>query len=92
MGKMAEYFPIEYSALILYDSQKDFLTVGALYGVRREDHPPGCNRRAGIISKVFESRQPLVIQNLNQNPLLKSSTEPRSENIHPDALRPHHRG
>ena len=85
MGKMAEYFPIEYSALILYDSQKDFLAVEALYGIPREDHPPGCNRRTGVISKVFESRQPLVIQHLSHEPLyheiLKGTK--RSERIHP---------
>ncbi|HSB06671.1 MAG TPA: helix-turn-helix domain-containing protein [Thermodesulfobacteriota bacterium] len=85
MAKMAEYFPIEYSALILYDSQKDFLMVEALYGVRKEDHPPGCNRRAGVISKVFETRHPVVIQNLGHEPLYQEIVKgiKRSEKIHP---------
>jgi transcriptional regulator with GAF, ATPase, and Fis domain len=85
MGKMAQYFPIEYSALMLYDSQKDFLMVEALYGVRREDHPPGCNRRAGLISKAFESRQPLVIQNLSHEPLYYEMVKgtKKTEKIYP---------
>jgi transcriptional regulator with GAF, ATPase, and Fis domain len=69
MGKVSEYFPIEYSALLLHDLQKDSLSVEALYGIRREDHPLGCHRRSGVISKVLDSRQPMVIENLTQEPL-----------------------
>ncbi len=81
--RLSECFPVEYSALILHDARKDFLSVEALYGVRREDHPPGCSRRAGIISKVMESHRPMVIENLSQEPLyqeLMTGTK-RSEKI-----------
>jgi len=67
--KLNEFFPVPYSALILHDAEKDFLSVEALYGMRREDHPPGCRRGNGVISKVIESLQPMVIQNLSQEPL-----------------------
>ena len=85
MGKVSEYFPIEYSALILHDSQKDFLSVEALYGIRREDHPSGCSRRSGVISQVFESSQPMVIQNLSQEPLYQEMGKEakRGDKIHP---------
>jgi transcriptional regulator with GAF, ATPase, and Fis domain len=85
MGKVSEYFPVEYSALILHDSQKDFLSVEALYGIRREDHPSGCSRRSGVISQVFESSQPMVIQNLSQEPLYQEMGKDakRGDKIHP---------
>ena len=81
--KVSEYFPMEYSALILNDYQKDLLSVEALYGIRREDHPLGCSRRAGVIGKIIESRQPMVIQNLSQEPLYQEMIKgpKRSEKI-----------
>ena len=81
--RLSECFPVEYSALILHDARMDFLSVEALYGVRREDHPPGCNRRAGIISKVMESHRPMVIENLSQEPLYQEfmTGTKRSEKI-----------
>jgi len=69
--KLSEYFPVDYSVLLLYDSQKDVFSVEGLYGIRREDHPPGCGRRTGVIPRVFESRQAMVLQNLNQEPLFQ---------------------
>ena len=69
MTILSEYFPINYSALILQDSKKDSLRVEALYGMGRENHPLNSNSRKGIISEVFQSRQPMTIQNLNQEPL-----------------------
>jgi transcriptional regulator with GAF, ATPase, and Fis domain len=85
MGKVSEYFPIKYSALLLYDLQKDSLSVEALYGIRMEDHPRGCHRRSGVISKVLDSRQPMVIENLSQEPLyqgMENGAE-QEEKIHP---------
>ncbi len=69
MAILSDYFPIGYSALMLLDAQKDSLHVEAIHGVEREVHPPGCSGRKGIIGKVLESRQPMVIQNLSQEPL-----------------------
>jgi transcriptional regulator with GAF, ATPase, and Fis domain len=69
MAILSEYFSIRYSALFLQDSQKDFLHVEALYGIEEEIHPSTCPSRKGTIGKVLESRQPMVIQNLNQEPL-----------------------
>jgi len=66
---LSDYFPIGYSALVLQDPQKDSLHVEAVYGVEKEGHPPGCSGRKGIIGKVLESRQPMAIQNLSQEPL-----------------------
>lgn len=85
MKILSQYFPIEYSALILHDSQKDLFTVEGLYGIRKEDHPTGCHHRAGVISKVLESRQPMVIQNLGHEPLYHEMGKgtKRVEKIHP---------
>jgi len=69
MAILSQYFPIKYSALFLRDSQKDYLQVEALYGIEKEIHPPICSIQKGTIGKVLESRQPMVIQDLSQEPL-----------------------
>ena len=69
MAILSEYFSIRYSALFLQDPQKDFLRVEALYGIEKEIHPPTCPSQKGTIGKALESRQPMVIQNLSQEPL-----------------------
>jgi len=82
---LSEYFPMEYSAIILHDSQKDFLSVEALYGIERDEHPLGCSRRAGVISRVLDTRQPMVLKNLSHEPLyheIGGGTK-RVDKIHP---------
>ena len=69
MAILSNHFPIGYSALMLLDAQKDTLHVEAIHGVEMEVHPPGYSGRKGMIGKVLESRQPMVIQNLSQEPL-----------------------
>jgi len=69
MAILSDYFPIGYSALILQDSQKDSLYVEAVYGVEKELHPAGCGGGKGVIWKALETKQPLAIQNLTQEPL-----------------------
>lgn len=69
MAILSEYFSIRYSALFLQDPQKDFLHVEALYGIEKDTHPSTCPSQKGTIGRVLESRQPMVIQNLNQEPL-----------------------
>jgi Fis family transcriptional regulator len=69
MGILSQYFPIKYSALFLQDSQKAFLQVEALYGIEKEIHPPTCSNQKGTIGKALELRQPMVIQDLGQEPL-----------------------
>jgi len=69
MAILSEYFSIRYSALFLQDPQKDSLYVEALYGIQKEIHPLTCPSQKGTIGKVLESRQPMVIQNLSQEPL-----------------------
>ncbi len=69
MAILSEYFSIRYSALFLQDPQRDSLHVEALYGIEKEIHPFACPSQKGTIGKVLESRQPMVIQNLNQEPL-----------------------
>jgi len=66
---LSEHFSIKYSALFLQDQQKEFLRVEALYGIEKETHPFTCSSQKGTIGKVLESRQPMVIQNLSQEPL-----------------------
>ncbi len=69
MTILADYFPIGYSALVFQDPQKDSLRVEALYGIKKEAHPPGCRGRKGTIDKVLEFHQPMAIHNLSQEPL-----------------------
>jgi transcriptional regulator with GAF, ATPase, and Fis domain len=69
MAILSEYFSIRYSALFLQDAQKEFLHMEALYGIDKQIHPFTCPSQKGTIGKVLESRQPMVIQNLSQEPL-----------------------
>jgi transcriptional regulator with GAF, ATPase, and Fis domain len=69
MAILSEYFSIKYSALFLQDPQKDSLRMEALYGIEKEIHPLTCPSQKGTIGRVLESRQPMVIQNLSQEPL-----------------------
>jgi transcriptional regulator with GAF, ATPase, and Fis domain len=69
MAILSEYFSIKYSALFLQNPLQDFLRVEALYGIEKEIHPLTCSSQKGTIGKVLESRQPMVIQNLSQEPL-----------------------
>jgi len=69
MAILSEHFSIRYSALFLQDAQKEFLHMEALYGIEKEIHPSACPSQKGTIGKVLESRRPMVIQNLNQEPL-----------------------
>ena len=66
MTILSEYFSIMYSALFLKD--KDSLHMEALYGIGKETHPLSCSGQKGTMGKVLESRQPMVIHNLNQEP------------------------
>jgi len=69
MAILSDFFSVGYSALVLQDSQKDSLRVEALYGSEWEVHPLSCSSRKGTIGKVLESRQPMAIHNLSQEPL-----------------------
>ena len=88
MAILSEYFSIKYSALFLQDPQKDFLHVEALYGIEKEIHPFTCPSQRGAIGKVLESRQPMVIQNLSQEPLYEEmmKSQKRTEKIQPPLL------
>jgi len=83
MAILSEYFSIRYSALFLQDPQKDSLHVEALYGIEKEIHPSTCPSQKGTIGKVLESLQPMVIQNLNQEPLYEEmmKSQKRTEKI-----------
>jgi transcriptional regulator with GAF, ATPase, and Fis domain len=67
MTILSEYFSIKYSALFLKD--KDSLHMEALYGIEKDTHPLSCSGQKGTMGKALESRQPMVIHNLNQEPL-----------------------
>ena len=88
MAILSEYFSIKYSALFLQDPQKDSLHVEALYGIGKETHPLSCNSQKGTMGKVLESRQPLVIHNLSQEPLYEEMIkgQKRIEKIQPPLL------
>jgi len=85
---LSDHFPIGYSALVLQDSQNDSLNVEALYGIEKEAHPLGCSGRKGTIGRVLESRQPLAIENLSQEPLYAEVVKgtKRIEKIRPPLL------
>lgn len=88
MTTLSGHFPIGYSALILRDPQKEYLRVEALYGVEREVHPAGCPFRKGPIGQVLESRKPMAIQNLGEEPLYDEITKGRmrTDKIQPPLL------
>jgi transcriptional regulator with GAF, ATPase, and Fis domain len=88
MAILSEYFSIKYSALFLQNPQKDSLHVEALYGIEKENHPLSCNNKKGTMGKVLESRQPMVIHNLNQEPLYEEmmKSPKRIEKIQPPIL------
>ena len=85
---LSGYFSIKYSALFLQDPQKDCLRVEALYGIEKEVHPLTCSSQKGTIGKVLGSRQPMVIQNLSQEPLYEEmmKSQKRAEKIQPPLL------
>jgi len=85
---LSNYFPITYSALILQDPQKDSLHLEALYGVGKEGHPLTGSSRKGTIGKVLESRQPMTIQNFNQEPFYEEMSKgpKRIDKIRPPLL------
>jgi transcriptional regulator with GAF, ATPase, and Fis domain len=85
---LSEYFSIKYSALFLQDPQKESLHVEALYGIGKEIHPLSCDSQKGTMGKVLESRQPLVIHNLDQEPLYEEMFRghKRIEKIQPPLL------
>ena len=76
MAKLSEYFSIEHSALFLYDPEQDLLTGEALYGLGKEDHLRGYVQRKGVIRRVFESCQPIVIQDRGQEPFYQKIKPP----------------
>lgn len=88
MAILSDYFPIGYSALVIQDSQKDSLYVEAVFGVEKELHPSGCGGRKGIIWKALESKQPMAIHNLTQEPLYSeiSKGTKRLEKVHAPLL------
>jgi transcriptional regulator with GAF, ATPase, and Fis domain len=68
MAVLSDHFSIGYSALLVREYPKESLQVEALYGVGKESHPLCCSNPKGTIGKVLESRQPMVIPNLAQEP------------------------
>ena len=69
MTILSESFPITYSALVLQDPKKNFLNVEGIYGMGKEHHPHGCGGQRGTISKVLETQKPMVLHELDHEPL-----------------------
>ncbi len=88
MAILSEHFSMKYSALFIQNSKKDSLQIEALYGVEKEMHPSTCSSQKGTMGKVIESRQPMAIQNLSQEPLYEEMvrTQKRHERIQPPLL------
>ena len=88
MAILNEHFSMKYSVLFIQDSQKGFLHIEALYGIEKEIHPSTCSSQMGTMGKVLESRQPMAIQNLNEEPLYDEmmKTQRRPEKIQPPLL------
>jgi transcriptional regulator with GAF, ATPase, and Fis domain len=66
---LSAHFPISYCALILQNPQKDSVTVEGVFGPPKDVHPVGSSGKKGLIHKVLESRTPMAIRNLVQEPL-----------------------
>ena len=65
----------------------------ALYGIGKEIHPLACTGQKGTMGKVLESRQPMAIQNLIQEPLyeeMMKGPETDREDPIPFTLYPSH--
>ena len=73
MTTLSQYFPVGYAAIILRDTKKNFLHVEALYGIEMENHPHHCQSAKGIIGEVIQSRQPMPIQNVSQEPFYEET-------------------
>ena len=80
MTILSRYFPVGYAVILLQDPRKNSLYVEALYGMERSDHPHLGTCDQGIIGQVLQSRQPLPIQDVSQEPFyeeaLKNSRPP----------------
>jgi Fis family transcriptional regulator, factor for inversion stimulation protein len=85
---LSEYFSVTYSALILQEPQKDSLSVEGVFGLGKELYPAGCSSRKGTIGKVLDSRKPMAIHNLGQEPLYEDMVKgtKRVEKIRPPLL------
>lgn len=68
MTTLAEFFPVDYAIIVLPDDRKDSLHVEALYGIEMENHPRVVHGGKGVIREVLRSRNPMPIQNFNQEP------------------------
>jgi transcriptional regulator with GAF, ATPase, and Fis domain len=88
MAILSEHFSTRYSALFIQDSQKDSLHIEALYGIKKEIHPSTCSSQKGTMGKALEARQPMVIQNLSEEPLYEEmmKAQERPEKIQPPLL------
>ncbi len=89
MAILSKYFSIHHSALVLFDAKKDSFHVEGLYGIGKESHPFYYHKdRKGIIVKTFESRQPMVIQQLSQETLYEEMMKgaKRIEKLNPPLL------
>ncbi len=88
MTTLSEFFPIGYAALILRDAKEDSLHVEALYGIGMDNHPHHGQSGEGVISKVIQSRSPMTIQNLSQEPFYEESikTPHQKNDIRPPLL------
>ncbi len=79
MTTLAEYFSVNYGAIILRDDKRDSLHVEALYGIEMEKHPRLCSSRKGVIGEVLRSRQPMPIHDLNHEPLYEETLKSQKQ-------------
>jgi transcriptional regulator with GAF, ATPase, and Fis domain len=70
---LSHFFPVDYAALILSDAKKDSLHMEALYGIEMENHPHHGQSGKGIIGEALQSRLPMTIQNISQEPFYEGA-------------------
>jgi transcriptional regulator with GAF, ATPase, and Fis domain len=74
MTILSQHFTLPYASLLLKDLKGNMLHVEAVYGIGKDAHPLSCPGRKGMIGKVIDSQQPMVILNFGQEPLYEEVT------------------
>jgi transcriptional regulator with GAF, ATPase, and Fis domain len=75
MTTLSQHFPVGYAAILSRDAKKDSLHLEALFGIELDNHPHQGLCEKGIIGEVLRSRQPMIIQNVSQEPFYEETSK-----------------